>query len=64
METNEILVLQKVIWCTKDPNYEKHGSDWEECYQVTNKGLYKLANQEGTGLSNYWNINQLKRYYY
>ena len=61
------LELRKVLGNTKNPAWEKLGSNWEGPYRITSVtgiGAYYLEDLDEKTVLHLWNVNNLKRYYY
>ena len=61
------LVLHKVMGAAKNPAWGKLGPNWEEPYHITSEagiGAYFLEDLDEHVIPHFWNVNNLKRYYY
>ena len=61
------LVLRKVLGNTKNPAWEKLGTNWEGPYRITSMakiGPYYLEDLDEKIVLHPWNVYNLKRYYY
>ena len=61
------LVLRKVVGAAKNPAWGKLGLNWEGPYRITSKagiGAYFLEDLDEYVIPRFWNVNNLKRYYY
>ena len=61
------LVLKKVLGNTKNPAWEKFGSNWEGPYRITSVvGIcaYYLEDLDEKTVLHPWNVNNLRMYYY
>ena len=61
------LVLRKVLGTTKNLTWGKLGPNWEGPYRITSVvgiGAYYLEDLDEKVVLHYWNVNNLKRYYY
>ena len=61
------LVLRKVLGTAMSPAWGKLGSNWEVSYRITSVagiGAYYLEDLDENIVPRFWNINNLRRYYY
>ena len=61
------LVLRKVLGTAKNPAWGKLGPNWEGLDCITSVAgicTYYLKDLDENTILHYWNVNNLRRYYY
>ena len=61
------LVLRKVVRTAKNLLWGKLGLNWEGLYRITlvaRIGAYYFEDLDEKGVSQLWNVNNLRKYYY